>query len=202
MQTLWLDYQRPYPGRRRFGWLLLALSLVATGVLLAGYFTSVAERDELLGQVLRLRGAASRGQLLEAAARLSAGAHSSTPQSPSQQSSTPQSPSQQSSIPQSPNPRGRGEVAAVAHPAAQWESLFASLESAGDESVTLLGLQPGASEIIINGEAKNLAASMDYLNRLQFAKVLVNAHLTQSEIVLEHPQRPVRFTLAAEWGGG
>lgn len=89
----------------------------------------------------------------------------------------------------------------VAHATASWESVFLALEGAADESVTLLGLQPGATEIQIAGEAKHLAAAMDYLSRLQGAAAFSNIHLTQSEIVTEHPQHPIRFGLAAQWRG-
>lgn len=83
--------------------------------------------------------------------------------------------------------------------AARWEALFAALEAAGDESMTLLGVQPGVGTIRLAGEAKTLAASMDYAQRLQSAAGLSNVHLTQSEVVAGHPQRPFRFALAAEW---
>lgn len=175
MQALWLDYQRPYPGRRRIGLLLLGAGLAATGLLVVEYFSIVASRDDMQEQVLQLQREASRERLLT-------GSASSHPSAAAQK---------------------RGAVAidgaTVGHSAAQWEALFASLEAAGDDSVTLLTLQPGGSEITIGGEAKSLAASLDYVKRLQLATAFVNAHLTQTEVVVEHPQRPVRFTLAAEW---
>jgi len=93
------------------------------------------------------------------------------------------------------------QSAPVSHSAAQWEAMFAALEAVGDESVTLLGLLPGASEIQISGEAKNLAAMMAYVGRLQSTRPFANVHLTQSEIVAEHAQHPVRFSLAAPWSG-
>lgn len=96
---------------------------------------------------------------------------------------------------------GRSGTGAGTHSAAQWEELFTSLEEAGNDSVTLLTLQPGASEITISGEAKDLAASMEYVKRLQSCSVFAGVHLTQSEIVLGHPLRPIRFALAAEWRG-
>lgn len=96
-------------------------------------------------------------------------------------------------------PAGSGAAGAVAPSAARWEALFAALEAAGDESVTLLSLQPGGTEILIAGEAMNLGAAMEYVKRLQSAAVLADVHLTQSEVVPEHPQRPVRFALASAW---
>jgi hypothetical protein len=174
MQALWLDYQRPYPGRRRVGLGLLVASVVVAGLMLNQYFAMVAERDELHAQVLLLKREAVRGRLLVA----SGGGSTQLPSSPQ---------------------KGRVDSATVSRSAAQWESLFAALEAASDDSVTLLALQPGVSEITISGEAKNLAASMDYVKRLQSATAFAKVHLTQSEIVMEHPQHPVRFTLAADW---
>lgn len=84
----------------------------------------------------------------------------------------------------------------------RWEALFAALEAAAGDSVTLLSLHPGANEIQISGEAKDFAASMDYLQRLQTTQGLANARLTQSEVVAENPRHPVRFALVADWRGG
>lgn len=81
----------------------------------------------------------------------------------------------------------------------RWESLFTSLENAGSDSMTLLSLEPGSREISITGEARDIAAAMDYVQRLQSATIFANAHLTESEIVREHPRHPVRFTLIADW---
>jgi Tfp pilus assembly protein PilN len=84
----------------------------------------------------------------------------------------------------------------------RWEALFSALEGAAGDSVTLLSLHPGANEIQISGEAKDFAASMDYLQRLQSTQGLANARLTQSEVVAENPRHPVRFALVADWRGG
>lgn len=85
--------------------------------------------------------------------------------------------------------------------AGRWESLFTSLEKAGSDSMTLLRLEPGPREISITGEAKDLAAAMEYVQRLQSVPVFTNAHLTESETLKEHPRHPVRFTLVADWRG-
>ena len=83
--------------------------------------------------------------------------------------------------------------------AERWESLFISLETASDDSITLLGLELGPREISISGEAKELAAATGYVQRLQSATAFTNTHLTEYVIVKEHPRHPVRFTLIAEW---
>lgn len=90
---------------------------------------------------------------------------------------------------------------AVTQPLGQWNAVFSTLEAAGDETVTLLGLQPGHKDIQITGEARDLTAAMDYLGRLQTAKVLGRPRLTRSEVLPEHPLHPLRFALAADWPG-
>ena len=92
-----------------------------------------------------------------------------------------------------------GQRSPAAISTTRWESLFSTLENASNDSMTLLSLEPGQREISIKGEAKDLAAAMDYVQRLQSATVLTHPHLTESQVVKEHPQHPVRFTLLAEW---
>lgn len=89
---------------------------------------------------------------------------------------------------------------AVALPAARWESLFAALESAGDETVTLLSLRPGPGELQLNGEAGNNNAAVDYAARLNATAAFDSVNLTQTEVMREHPQQPVRFAVRAQWG--
>lgn len=85
--------------------------------------------------------------------------------------------------------------------AARWESLFHALEAAGDDTVTLLRLQSGKDGILMSGEARSLDASMAYVTRLQSAPMLADVRMTESEVVSDHPQRPVRFSLAVGEGG-
>jgi Tfp pilus assembly protein PilN len=86
-------------------------------------------------------------------------------------------------------------------PAARWEALFAALESADDETVTLLSLHPVAGELQLAGEARDNDAAVDYVARLNTADSLAGANLTQTEVLREHPQQPVRFTVRAAWTG-
>ncbi len=79
--------------------------------------------------------------------------------------------------------------------AAHWEALFHSLEAAGDESVTLLRVQSANDGLLLSGEARSLDASMAYVTRLQSAPLLADVQMTESAVVIDHPQRPVRFTL-------
>lgn len=83
----------------------------------------------------------------------------------------------------------------------RWTALFRTLEGAAGEDVTLLQLQPGAREIVIDGEAKDLSAVLDYTARLHQSRELANAYLSRYELVRNHPRQPVRFTVLAGWRG-
>lgn len=102
----------------------------------------------------------------------------------------------------------RGRLAAAATGAAspapaenRWLALFRALETAAGEEVTLLHLQPGPREIVIDGEAKDLSAVLDYTGRLHQSRELANAYLSRYELVRSHPRQPVRFTVLAGWRG-
>lgn len=94
---------------------------------------------------------------------------------------------------------GEGGMAPVA--TARWEAMFAALEAAASDDVTLLSLRPGPGEWRIGGEARNNDAAVDYAARLSAAKVFDGVNLTQTEVMREQPMQPVRFALQAQWGG-
>lgn len=159
MRALWLDYQQEEPGRRRSGFILLAIGVLVSSLLLARYSTVADELSAAEGQLSRL-------QRAKTPAHLSAVAVTELPT------------------------------------AAHWESLFQALEAAGDDTVTLLRLQSGKDGTLISGEARSLDASLAYATRLQSARLLADVHMTQSEVVSDHPQRPLRFSLVAGGRGG
>jgi hypothetical protein len=88
---------------------------------------------------------------------------------------------------------------AVSASATRWEAFFTALEKAADDKVTLLALAPTASTILIDGEAQNLPAALDYAQRLQGGTTLANAHVARYEIARDQPGQPVRFTVEAGW---
>ncbi|HEX5394147.1 MAG TPA: PilN domain-containing protein [Rhodocyclaceae bacterium] len=87
----------------------------------------------------------------------------------------------------------------TAHSLQRWESLFDSLEKSADDTVTLTGLDPGAKEIAITGEAKDLASVAAYVQRLQGAPSLSRARLSEYEVIKDRPLRPVHFVVLADW---
>lgn len=152
MRALWLDYQQAEAGRRRSGFILLAIGVLVSSLLLTRYFIVA---DELSAAGLQL-------SLLQR---------------------------------EVPGEVAKGPLAELPT-AARWESLFLALEAAGDDTVTLLRLQSGKDSILMSGEAINLDASMAYVTRLQATPMLAAVRMTESEVVSDHPQRPVRFNLA------
>lgn len=85
------------------------------------------------------------------------------------------------------------------HTFERWERLFTALERATDETVTLLALDPGESEISLSGEAKHFAAATDYVKRLESTGELSDVHVLSHEVAKDHPHRPIRFVLSARW---
>jgi Tfp pilus assembly protein PilN len=82
-----------------------------------------------------------------------------------------------------------------------WDKLFMALESAANNQVALLSIQPDTRKqlIHISGEAKNLEAILDYLAQLRGQETLAQIVLTNHEIKLQDPDKPVRFSLSAKW---
>lgn len=158
---LWLDYQRPPPGRQLPGVALLVGSVLLCGVLFAMSADLATDIDETEARVFKLRQAAERQRLFA------------------------QAETQEAAVPP------------ASASAAQWETLFNALEKAADDSVTLLGLNPGEREITLTGEARDLPAALDYAQRLQASPVFSQAHLARYEVVRDHPRQPVRFTVLA-----
>jgi len=169
MPPLWLDYRQAPPGRRLPGLALLIAGLLLSMLLLDMAMDVASETAVAERKVAKLRQAAERR-------RIFADFSASTASNSGPASDTPASPS-----------------------AARWEALLGTLEAAGNDTVTLLSLTPGAREIVITGEAKGLGAALDYTQRLQAAPVLRNAYLAKYEVVREHPGQPVTFTVLGDW---
>lgn len=93
-------------------------------------------------------------------------------------------------------------VETTLHSARRWESLFDSLEKAADDTVTLTGLDPGAKEISITGEAKDLTAVAAYVQRLHGAQAFMRARLSEYDVLKDRPHRPIHFVVIADWREG
>jgi Tfp pilus assembly protein PilN len=92
--------------------------------------------------------------------------------------------------------------AVIQHLTLPWTRLFAAIESTDKQNVALLSLQPDASKrrITIGGEARHLAAMLDYVRALEKGNMLSRVYVTSHEVQRQDPQHPVRFMLEASWG--
>jgi hypothetical protein len=82
-----------------------------------------------------------------------------------------------------------------------WDTLFKSVEGTGNVPVALLNVQPDPQKrlVKISGEAKDYAAVLIYLARLDEGGTLRNVHLLSHRVKQDDPQRPLLFTVAASW---
>jgi len=92
--------------------------------------------------------------------------------------------------------------AVIQHLTLPWTRLFAAIESTDKQNVALLAVQPDASKrrITIGGEAKNLAAMLEYVRSLEKSGMLSRVYVTSHEVQRQDPQHAVRFMLEASWG--
>lgn len=84
-----------------------------------------------------------------------------------------------------------------------WDRLFGAVEEATSKQVALLTIQPEAQKGVLNvtGEAKDYAAILTFITRLEETKVLRNVHLVNHEVRDQDPDRPLHFTVAGFWMG-
>lgn len=78
-----------------------------------------------------------------------------------------------------------------------WEQLFQAVESSSGKEVALLMIDPDMEKgvVKISGEAKNLAAALEYIQRLEQKEVFGTVYLQSHQIQWQDPEKPVRFSL-------
>lgn len=83
-----------------------------------------------------------------------------------------------------------------------WQNLFQAVESSASREVTLLGMEPDAEKRIvrISCEARNIAAMLRYIKRLEQRREFGSIYLQSHQIQDQDPEKPVRFSLFATWG--
>ena len=83
-----------------------------------------------------------------------------------------------------------------------WDALFQALEQARGERVALLLAQPEPRKRIVtlNGEAKNYDSLFAFVRELEKNPAMTRVHLQSHEVRQNDPQRPIFFTLEAQWG--
>ena len=82
-----------------------------------------------------------------------------------------------------------------------WNALFQVLESTSEKQIALLAVQPDTGKHIVrlSGEAKDFDALLAYIARLEKSRVLNHVYLTSHEVRTQDAEKPVRFTLVANW---
>jgi len=82
-----------------------------------------------------------------------------------------------------------------------WLALFGAVETAYDDNVTLLGVEPEPErrEVRLLAEAKDAEAMLAYVRQVRQSPVLRDAWLTNHQVNLQDPLRPVRFSINARW---
>ncbi|MFZ5555545.1 MAG: PilN domain-containing protein [Pseudomonadota bacterium] len=85
--------------------------------------------------------------------------------------------------------------------AVPWNALFRDLELAADGNVALLAVEPDAGKrsVKIDGEAKDLAAVLAYVARLEAAPALSGVLLASHALKDSGGQRPVAFSVTGQW---
>lgn len=80
-----------------------------------------------------------------------------------------------------------------------WHGLLQTIESAGSKSVALLALEPDMErqQVKISGEAKNIAATLAYIQRLENRDLFASVYLQSHHVQMQDPEKPVRFVLLA-----
>jgi Tfp pilus assembly protein PilN len=82
-----------------------------------------------------------------------------------------------------------------------WDALFKAVEATSEKQIALLSIQPDVGKHIvrIGGEAKDFNALLAYMTRLEQSKILNHVYLTSHELRSQDAEKPVRFSLLANW---
>jgi len=82
-----------------------------------------------------------------------------------------------------------------------WRDLFAALESARNDDIALLSVEPDAErgQLLLVAEARQREAMLDYVRRLGQTPVLRDAVLIEHRVQRQVAERPIRFSLSAHW---
>jgi hypothetical protein len=107
-------------------------------------------------------------------------------------------------------PRASAEVLAERRLAARiqaelgmpWERLFGALEQASGPDIGLLTMapQPAQAELNLDGEARNMAALLEFMRRLQGGGFFSAVYLRGHHVDPADEMHAVRFSLRLQWG--
>jgi hypothetical protein len=171
MKRLKLDFQRKSASFSG-GMVLLAIALLLGGKLFTDYRDVAAEIDHGMATLARLEQLTGRKAVI---------------------------PGRHGADQYSADIKRANEV--IDQLALPWDQLFAAVEGATGKDVALLAIQPDKrkGDLVIGGEAKNVAAMLNYMRRLNGAGQLREVVLLSHQIQQQDPHKPVRFNLSAKW---
>lgn len=83
--------------------------------------------------------------------------------------------------------------------ARRWDLVFLALESARSPDVALLAIEPDAAKSLlrVTAEAKGKREMLAYVARLHAAQPLEQVMLESHEVLVQVPEKPVRFIVSA-----
>ena len=170
-----LDYQPPPWHSYRAGMALLLVAIAVSVALLGGY---IAINAEIESQEIQWQG-------LERGVKRS---HNET---------------RNGAVAEQLQPELKRANEIVNRLALPWDELFKAVEASASDQVALLSIEPDTAKrtLAITAEAKDFAGMLDYVKRLGAEPVLADAHIVSHQIQQQDPQKPVRFTVHASWGG-
>jgi len=109
----------------------------------------------------------------------------------------------------SPGRKASAEEVAAARDTVQrlstpWDRLFSALESAADDQVALLAIEPDpkTGTVTISGDSKDYLAALTYVLKLSQTDTLSHVQLARHEMRSSEPQKPVSFSISAGWRAG
>lgn len=171
-----LDFVAARRGPRWYGWALLVAGVAGAALVFADYRAEqaeLAERQTIIGRL--------RESIAQAA------------------------PSPRAAAARSVSPdEAKAALEVAAHLNAAWSPLFAGMAAAQTESATWISFDGDASRnsLRITGDARNLTAVFDLLERLDGAEGIRDVRLSSYEWTNAGTVPVVRFHASAAWGGG
>lgn len=84
-----------------------------------------------------------------------------------------------------------------------WDDLFQAVESSSGKEIALLALEPDTEKqvVVIRGEARDFAGLLNYVTQLERREVFGPVYLQSHQVQQDDPDKPVRFSLLADWRG-
>ena len=85
--------------------------------------------------------------------------------------------------------------------ATPWSKLFDTIEKSEMPDIALLSISPNLKkrQILLTGEAKNLATVLLYVSKLAKQTTLSQVYLQKHNVIESINERPVGFTVIAKW---